>query len=72
VRLRRTLHPQAADPMGATWSAGMMLDHLGHPAAAKDITDAIAAVLAKADVRTRDLGDTATTADVHHTLLELL
>jgi tartrate dehydrogenase/decarboxylase/D-malate dehydrogenase len=71
VRLRRTLHPQAADPMGAIWSAGMMLDHLGHPAA-EDITDAIAAVLAKADVRTRDLGGTATTAEFTDTLLELL
>ncbi|AYL34088.1 hypothetical protein CNQ36_00765 [Streptomyces fungicidicus] len=32
----------------------------GHPRAAKDVTDAIAAVLAKTDTRTRDLGGTST------------
>ncbi|WP_030788325.1 tartrate dehydrogenase [Streptomyces sp. NRRL S-920] len=61
-----------ANPLGAIWSAAMMLDHLGHPRAAKDITDAMAAVLAKTDVRTRDLGGTASTADVTDKLLELL
>ncbi|WP_282792493.1 tartrate dehydrogenase [Streptomyces sp. CC224B] len=61
-----------ANPIGAIWSAALMLDHLGHPAAAKDVTDAIATVLAKTDVRTRDLGGTATTADFTETLLELL
>ncbi|MEU1220271.1 tartrate dehydrogenase [Streptomyces microflavus] len=61
-----------ANPLGAIWSAAMMLDHLGHAQAAKDITDAIAAVLAKTDVRTRDLGGTATTAGFTDKLLELL
>ncbi|WP_320783476.1 tartrate dehydrogenase [Streptomyces sp. CRN 30] len=61
-----------ANPLGAIWSAAMMLDHLGHPAAAKDITDAIAAVLAKTDVRTPDLGGTATTAEFTDQLLEQL
>ncbi|MFC9053245.1 tartrate dehydrogenase [Streptomyces anthocyanicus] len=61
-----------ANPLGAIWSAAMMLDHLGHAQAAKDITDAIAAVLAKTDVRTRDLGGTATTAEFTDKLLELL
>ncbi len=42
-----------ADPLGAIWSAAMLL---GHRAAAKDIVDAIASVLATTDVRTRDLG----------------
>ncbi|GGV09231.1 tartrate dehydrogenase [Streptomyces spectabilis] len=61
-----------ANPLGAIWSAAMMLDHLGHPAAAKDVTDAVAGVLAKTDVRTRDLGGTATTAEFTDKLLELL
>ncbi len=64
-----------ANPLGAIWSAAMMLDHLdhlGHPEAAKDITDAIAAVLAKTDTRTRDLGGTATTAEFTDKLIELL
>ncbi len=61
-----------ANPLGAIWSAAMMLDHLGHPTAAKDITDAIAAVLAKTDTRTRDLGGTATTAEFTDKLIELL
>ncbi|MFH8987746.1 tartrate dehydrogenase [Streptomyces sp. NPDC017940] len=61
-----------ANPLGTIWSAALMLEHLGHPGAAKDVTDAIAAVLAKTDVRTPDLGGTATTAEFTDTLLELL
>ncbi|NGY65137.1 tartrate dehydrogenase [Lentzea sp. NEAU-D13] len=61
-----------ANPLGAIWSAAMMLDHLGHPDAARDITDAIVSVLAKTDVRTRDLGGTATTAEFTDELIEHL
>ncbi|MFF7390747.1 tartrate dehydrogenase [Streptomyces scabiei] len=61
-----------ANPLGAIWSAAMMLDHLGHPEAARDIDNAITAVLAKSDVRTRDLGGTATTDEFTGKLLELL
>ncbi|WP_250287120.1 tartrate dehydrogenase [Streptomyces atroolivaceus] len=61
-----------ANPLGAIWSAAMMLDHLGHPEAGKDVTDAIAALLAKTDVRTPDLGGTAGTAEFTEKLLELL
>ncbi|MEI5101887.1 tartrate dehydrogenase [Streptomyces sp. PmtG] len=61
-----------ANPLGAIWSAALMLDHLGHPAAARDITDAIAAVLAKSDVRTPDLGGSATTAEFTDQLLGVL
>lgn len=61
-----------ANPLGAISSAAMMLDHIGHPAAARDITDAIASVLAKTDIRTRDLGGTATTAEFTDKLTELL
>ncbi|MEV8475828.1 tartrate dehydrogenase [Streptomyces sp. NPDC051173] len=61
-----------ANPLGAIWSAAMMLDHLGHPEAAKDVTDAIASVLAKSDVRTPDLGGSATTGQFTEKLLTLL
>ncbi|GAA1591143.1 tartrate dehydrogenase [Actinomadura kijaniata] len=61
-----------ANPLGAIWSAALMLDHLGHPDAARDVTDAIAALLAKTDVRTPDLGGSATTAEVTDRLLDLL
>ncbi|KUM99515.1 tartrate dehydrogenase [Streptomyces yokosukanensis] len=61
-----------ANPLGAIWSAAMMLDHLGHPKEAKDVTDAIAAVLATTDVRTPDLGGNATTAEFTDKLLERL
>ncbi|MEU7577303.1 tartrate dehydrogenase [Streptomyces sp. NPDC041068] len=61
-----------ANPMGAIWSAAMMLDHLGHADAAAAVTDALASVLAKTDVRTPDLGGTATTAVFTDKVLELL
>jgi tartrate dehydrogenase/decarboxylase/D-malate dehydrogenase len=61
-----------ANPLGAIWSAAMMLDHLGHPDAAGEITDAIATVLAKTPVRTPDLGGTATTDQFTDALLEVI
>jgi tartrate dehydrogenase/decarboxylase/D-malate dehydrogenase len=61
-----------ANPLGAIGSAALMLDHLGHPEAARDVNDAIAAVLAKSDVRTRDLGGTASTTEFTEKLLALL
>lgn len=61
-----------ANPLGAIWSAALMLDHLGHPDAARDVTDAIAAVLARTEIRTPDLGGTATTTEFTEKLLDLL
>ncbi|MPY63427.1 tartrate dehydrogenase [Streptomyces spongiae] len=61
-----------ANPLGAIGSAALMLDHLGHPEAAHDVNEAITAVLAKTDVRTRDLGGTATTDEFTEKLLALL
>ena len=49
-----------------------MLDHLGHVQAAKEVTGAIAAVLARTDLRTPDLGGTATTGEFTDKLLEWL
>ncbi|MEV0645957.1 tartrate dehydrogenase [Phytomonospora sp. NPDC050363] len=52
-----------ANPVGAIWSAAMMLDHLGHREAGAEVVDAIAATLADGSVRTPDLGGTATTGE---------
>ena len=49
-----------ANPLGAIWSASMLLDHLGHPEAGADVLDAAFGTLA-AGVRTADLGGTAST-----------
>ena len=51
-----------ANPVGQMWAAAMMLDHLGQPAAAAQLTTAFEDTLA-AGVRTGDLGGTATTKD---------
>ncbi|PZG06265.1 tartrate dehydrogenase [Nonomuraea aridisoli] len=61
-----------ADPIGAIWSAALMVEHLGHPQAAEEMVAAIAAVLAKGDVRTRDLGGTAGTEEFTQAVLSHL
>ncbi|MDX3383366.1 tartrate dehydrogenase [Streptomyces niveiscabiei] len=61
-----------ANPLGAIWSAALMLDHLGHPEAAQEVTAAMARMLAETDVRTRDLGGTATTAEFTDRFLAFL
>ncbi|MFI5698857.1 tartrate dehydrogenase [Streptomyces xanthochromogenes] len=61
-----------ANPIGAIWSAALLLDHLGRGEAARDVIDAIAAVLAKTDLRTPDLGGNATTTEFTEGLLGLL
>ncbi|GAA4075329.1 tartrate dehydrogenase [Actinomadura miaoliensis] len=61
-----------ANPLGAVWTAAMLLDHLGHPEAAKEIEQAMAAVLAKTPIRTPDLGGSATTEAFTKTILEFL
>lgn len=61
-----------ANPIGAIWSAALMLDHLGHPKTAAEIVDAIAAVLATTDVRTGDLGGSATTTEFAEAVIHSL
>ena len=53
-----------ANPLGALWSASLMLDHLGEPEAAAALMTGIERTLAEGAVRTPDLGGSATTADV--------
>jgi tartrate dehydrogenase/decarboxylase / D-malate dehydrogenase len=50
-----------ANPIGAIWSASLMLDYLGERAAAAALLRAIETVTAARQVRTPDLGGTATT-----------
>ena len=53
-----------ANPIGQIWSGAMMLNHLGEPAAAAAIVDAIETVLEDGACRTRDMGGKATTAEL--------
>jgi tartrate dehydrogenase/decarboxylase/D-malate dehydrogenase len=57
-----------ANPIGAIWSGALMLDHLGEHDAANDVLQRLESMLANDGPRTRDLGGTATTADVVHAL----
>jgi tartrate dehydrogenase/decarboxylase/D-malate dehydrogenase len=58
-----------ANPVGAIWSASMMLDHLGHPEAGAEVLAAAKAQLATG-ARTRDLGGTAGTTEFTRRVLE--
>jgi tartrate dehydrogenase/decarboxylase/D-malate dehydrogenase len=53
-----------ANPIGTFWSVVMLLDHLGEAGAAKQLMQAIEHVTAHPTLHTRDLGGTATTAQV--------
>ena len=53
-----------ANPVGTFWSAVMMLEHLGEPAAAQRLMRAIERVTANPDLHTPDLNGRATTRAV--------
>jgi tartrate dehydrogenase/decarboxylase / D-malate dehydrogenase len=53
-----------ANPIGQIWSGAMMLRHLGAVEAANAVEAAIALVLAKSQVRTPDIGGSASTAEL--------
>jgi tartrate dehydrogenase/decarboxylase/D-malate dehydrogenase len=61
-----------ANPVGTFWSVVMLLDHLGEGEAAQRVMTAIEQVTANKALHTRDLGGTATTADVTNAVCELL
>lgn len=61
-----------ANPLGALWSASMMLDHLGRPAAARDLMVGIERTLADGTTRTPDLGGSATTQEMTEAVLAAL
>ncbi len=60
-----------ANPIGAFWTAALMLDHLGERANAKRLMEAIETVTAS-DVRSPDLGGTARTDEVTDAVCEAL
>ena len=53
-----------ANPIGTFWSIVMLLEHLGETKAAARVMEAIEYVTANRSLHTRDLGGTATTAQV--------
>ena len=53
-----------ANPVGTFWSVVMLLEHLGEIEAAARVMNAIEQVTANPSLHTRDLGGTATTAQV--------
>ena len=59
-----------ANPLGTFWSVAMLLDHLGEMDAAGRVMQAIEYVTANAKLHTRDLGGTATTAEVTRAVCE--
>jgi tartrate dehydrogenase/decarboxylase / D-malate dehydrogenase len=58
-----------ANPLGALWSAAMMLDHLGEPDAALALMTGIERAVADCAVRTPDLGGTAGTQELTEAVL---
>ncbi|MBB3185099.1 tartrate dehydrogenase/decarboxylase/D-malate dehydrogenase [Halomonas fontilapidosi] len=63
-----------ANPIGQIWSAAMMLEHLGHPAASQAIVDAFEAVLGEGDkaTLTPDIGGNGTTETLGRAIAERL
>jgi len=53
-----------ANPLGALWSASMLLDHLGEAEAGRALMAGIERTLADGTTRTPDLGGTATTDEM--------
>jgi tartrate dehydrogenase/decarboxylase / D-malate dehydrogenase len=61
-----------ANPIGQIWSGAMMLRHLGAVEAADAIEHAITELLARSEVRTPDIGGTATTREMGQALVNEL
>ena len=61
-----------ANPVGTFWSCVMLLEHLGEAAAARALMHAIEQVTADTRLHTRDLGGTATTAQVTAAVCQLV
>jgi tartrate dehydrogenase/decarboxylase/D-malate dehydrogenase len=61
-----------ANPIGAVWSAALMLDHMGEADAARRVERAIDAVTDEGTALTADLGGKASTREVGEALLTAL
>jgi tartrate dehydrogenase/decarboxylase/D-malate dehydrogenase len=60
-----------ANPVGQIWSGAMMLEHLGHKAAAASVLRAVETVLREGP-RTRDMGGKASTVELGKAVVEAL
>jgi tartrate dehydrogenase/decarboxylase / D-malate dehydrogenase len=61
-----------ANPIAQIWTGAMMLDHLGHEDGGRAVVQAIERVVQEGKVLTRDLGGTASTADVGKAVAALI
>jgi len=61
-----------ANPIAAIWAAALMMEHLGEPAAAARIMNALRTVSGEGRVRTPDLGGKNTTAEFTAAVIGLL
>ena len=61
-----------ANPIAQVWTGAMLLEHLGHAAAAHAIVRAIETVVADGKTVTRDLGGKASTREVGEALASLI
>lgn len=61
-----------ANPIATFWSAAMMLEHLGEPAAANELMWAIERVTTRPEYHTPDLGGTATTEEVTEAVIRVI
>jgi len=61
-----------ANPIGQIWSGAMMLRHFGEGKAADAVENAIASLLARAKVRTPDIGGNAGTIDMGKAIVDEL
>jgi tartrate dehydrogenase/decarboxylase/D-malate dehydrogenase len=61
-----------ANPVAQVWTGAMLLEHLGHAAAAQAIVRAIETVVADGKTVTRDLGGKASTREVGDALASLI
>lgn len=58
-----------ANPLGQIWAASMMLDHMGQREAGAALIDVMEHVLTETDIRTPDLGGSATTEAMSDALI---
>lgn len=61
-----------ANPIGAIWAGALMLDHLGFRELHNRVMAAISLVLGRGEVRTPDLGGTASTRDMTQAIVAAL
>jgi tartrate dehydrogenase/decarboxylase/D-malate dehydrogenase len=61
-----------ANPVAQIWTGAMMIEHLGHPEAARAIVGAIERVVEEGKTLTRDLGGKATTVEVGQAIASLV